>query len=129
MSSTTEVVFDIITCCSALVLLPDPAQAIKHWAGLLKAYGKMIIDVPTEDKTLQHLLTVDVRHAVGTPLPYERDWIGDIHSLEEIYTQAGLKIDRSFRTRSYLPEKWYGKGRVCCRLRCTHEGVSKLRAG
>jgi ubiquinone/menaquinone biosynthesis C-methylase UbiE len=31
--------FDLITCVSALPLLPDPRQAIKNWVPLLKSWG------------------------------------------------------------------------------------------
>jgi len=47
----------------------------------------MIIDVPTEDKTLQHLFTVDLRSAMGPTftLPFDRSWTHDIRSLEKFY--------------------------------------------
>ena len=99
--------FDVISCCSALVLLPDAGLAIKHWATFLKPGGKMIIDVPTEDKTLQHLFTVDLRDAMGTGLAFDRSWVHDVHSLERIYEDAGLVVEESWRTRSYIPEKWF----------------------
>jgi ubiquinone/menaquinone biosynthesis C-methylase UbiE len=99
--------FDVISCCSALVLLADPGTAVKHWASFLKPGGKMIIDVPTEDKTLQHLFTVNLRNAMGTSLPFDRSWVHDICSLEKLYEDAGLVVERSWRTRSYIPEKWY----------------------
>ncbi len=67
--------FDIISCCSALVLLEDPGVAIRNWVGLLKSGGRMIVDVPTEDKFLQHLFTVDLRDAVGISFPYDRSWV------------------------------------------------------
>lgn len=101
--------FDLVTCCSALVLLAHPAEAIKQWAKLLKPGGKMIIDVPTEDKTVQHLWFNDLRQAVGIGLPFEPGWIKDIHSLEELYTQAGLGVEKSWRTPSYLPDIWHNK--------------------
>ena len=99
--------FDMISCCSALVLLADPAAAIKHWAGLMKPGGRMIVDVPTEDKTLQYIFTVDLKNAVGTSLPFNREWVDGIQSLEKLYTEAGLEVERSWRTRSYVPERWY----------------------
>lgn len=99
--------FDIITLCSAFVLLPDPLAAVKHWSALLKPGGRMIIDVPTENKTLQYLFTVDLRQAVGLGMPFERDWIKDVRSLGKLYEDAGVYVEKSWRTRSYLPEKWY----------------------
>ena len=99
--------FDVVCCCSALVLLQDPQAAIKQWARLLKSGGKMIVDVPIEDKTLQHLFTSDLREAVGISLPFDRSWVKDMYSLEKLYENAGLAIVKSFRSRSVTPEKWY----------------------
>jgi 2-polyprenyl-3-methyl-5-hydroxy-6-metoxy-1,4-benzoquinol methylase len=89
--------FDVISCCSALVLLASPGTAIKHWASFLNPGGKMIIDVPTEDKTLQHLFRVGLRHAVGIghSLLFDRSWVHDVHSLEKLYEDAGLVVERS----------------------------------
>ena len=99
--------FDVISCCSALVLLEDSGAAIKHWANLLRSGGKMIVDVPTEDKSLQHLFTVDLRDAVGISLPYDRSWVQSIRSLEDLYREAGLMVEKSWRARSTIPERWY----------------------
>ena len=95
--------FDIISCCSALVLLGRPADAIAHWASLLKCGGRMIIDVPTEDKTLQVLLTSTLRERVGMPLPFDSSWIKGVHSLGKVYEAAGLIAERTWRSENYLP--------------------------
>lgn len=100
--------FDIISCCSALVLLQNPARSIKHWTTYLKpGTGRIIVDVPTEDRTLQYLFTMPLRKALGKPYNHDREWIEDIHSLERLYEDAGLEIEKSFRTRSYIPEKTF----------------------
>ncbi|KIV76969.1 hypothetical protein PV11_08813 [Exophiala sideris] len=101
--------FDIISCCSALVLLEDPGHAIKHWATFLKTGGKMIIDIPTEDRTLQYLFTMPLRKALGQAYNHDRGWVKDIHTLERLYEEAGLEVERSFRTKSYTPEKLFDK--------------------
>ncbi|KAK4945589.1 hypothetical protein LTR10_015208 [Elasticomyces elasticus] len=101
--------FDVISCCSALVLLEDPVRAIKHWATYLKPGGKMIIDVPTEARTLQYLFTMPLRKALEQAYNHDRDWVKDIHTLEGLYEDAGLEIERLFRTRSYTPEKIFDK--------------------
>ncbi|EXJ90461.1 hypothetical protein A1O1_03563 [Capronia coronata CBS 617.96] len=100
--------FDVISCCSALVLLPDPGQNIQRWANYLKpGTGKIIIDVPTEDHTLQYLSTGPLRRAMGKPFIFDREWVRNVHSLEELYENAGLEVAKSFRTRSYVPQRWW----------------------
>lgn len=100
--------FDVISCCSALVLLEDLARHIRHWAQYLNpGTGKIIIDVPTEDHTLQYLSNGPLRRAVGKPFVFDREWVRDIHSLEELYRDAGMEVVKSFRTRSYISERWW----------------------
>ncbi|KAK5046317.1 hypothetical protein LTR84_008461 [Exophiala bonariae] len=100
--------FDIISLCSALVLLEDPGRAIKHWVALLKpGSGRLIIDGPTEDPTLMYLLSHPLRRAIGKPIVFEANWTRSIHSLEKLYADAGLEVERSIKTRSYLPERTY----------------------
>ena len=92
--------FDVITCCSALVLLADPATAIKSWAGLLKEGGKFITDVPTETHTLQYLFSWELRGAMGLRNEFDRSWVKDVHSVENLCVDAGLVVERSWRTGS-----------------------------
>jgi ubiquinone/menaquinone biosynthesis C-methylase UbiE len=101
--------FDLITCCSAFVLLDNPRNSLKHWVELLKPGGKIVIDLPTEDKTLMSLWYKDLRKAVGLVGVFDRSWIKGIHTLEEMYVESGLEVDRSWRTRSYTPEKSYNE--------------------
>ncbi|KIX96694.1 uncharacterized protein Z520_07413 [Fonsecaea multimorphosa CBS 102226] len=101
--------FDVISCCSAFVLLENPAEVIKHWVTFLKpSTGRLIVDVPTEDRNLQYLLNYPLRRALGKPMVYNFDWIEGLHTLQTLFEDAGLEIEKSFRTRSYVPEKWYG---------------------
>ena len=101
--------FDIITCCSALVLLPSHSAAIRTWSTMLKPGGKMVIDVPTEDRTLQYIFTVDMRNLLGLPDEFDRSWVLGLQSLERAFEEAGLKVEKSFRTRSYLETTTYGE--------------------
>ncbi|OAL30283.1 hypothetical protein AYO20_08761 [Fonsecaea nubica] len=101
--------FDVISCCSAFVLLEDPAKAIRHWVTLLKpGTGRLIVDVPTEDRNLQYLLNYPLRRALGKSMVYDFDWIQGIQTIQDLFKDAGLEIEKSFRTRSYIPEQWYG---------------------
>lgn len=99
--------FDLISCCSALVLLPDPISAIKSWVGLLRKGGRLIIDVPTEQLTVQYLFLFALREKLGMELPADRKWIRNVDSLGRVYEQAGLVVEKSWKTRSYIGEGWY----------------------
>jgi SAM-dependent methyltransferase len=92
--------FDLLVCCSALFLLANPAESIGHWAQLLKPGGRMIVDVSTDDKTVQRLWLCDLREAVGLPFVFDENWVTDIQSLERLGVEAGLEIGKSWRTRS-----------------------------
>ena len=99
--------FDVISCCSALVLLDNPPGAIRNWAALLKEGGRLIVDVPTEQRTVQYLLTIALREKLGMGLPFDRDWVRGMDSLEKVYEQAGLVVEKSWKTKSYIPETWH----------------------
>lgn len=96
--------FDLIACCSALILLSDPAAAIQSWAKLLKPGGKLIADVPTEDHLLQYILSWDLRGATASSIDPSRPWVKGIDSLNKLCTDAGLVIERSWRADG-LPEQ------------------------
>ena len=100
--------FDLISCCSALLLLPSAAKAITYWAGLLKPGGRLIIDVPTEDKTLQYLFTVEIPKKEEQK--FDRSSIKSVRSLEKLFEDAGLVVEKSWKTRNYLIEKMYEAG-------------------
>lgn len=95
--------YDIITCTTALVLLEDPAKAIKQWAGLLKPGGKLITDVPTEDTQPLGLIYEEMGGELGVKLPFHRSWVKDIGSLQEVMIDAGFEIVSSRTSRQYVP--------------------------
>lgn len=99
--------FDVISCCSALVLLDDPTSVITRWVDLLKPGGKIIVDVPTEDRTVQYLFLVALREKLGMGLPFDREWVHGMDSLEKVYEDAGLVVEKSWKTKSYVGETWH----------------------
>lgn len=99
--------FDVISCCSALVLLDDPVSVVRRWVDLLRRGGRLIVDVPSEEHTLQYLFTVALRAKLGMSLPFDREWVRGIESLEGVYKEVGLEVEKSWRTKSYVPERWY----------------------
>ena len=99
--------FDVIACCSALVLLRDLARVVRGWVGLLREGGRLIVDVPTEQRTVQYLFTSALHAELGMAVSYNRDWVKGMENLESVFEEAGLVVERSWKTKSYLPERWY----------------------
>ena len=82
--------FDLITCCSALVLLPDPAQAVKHWVAFLKPGGRLITDVTHPNNLISGLVFERVGIALGRPLPWYRIPFQKVEDLQIVMEGAGL---------------------------------------
>ncbi|KAM0798524.1 S-adenosyl-L-methionine-dependent methyltransferase, partial [Usnea florida] len=93
--------FDVIACCSALVLLHDLASVVRGWVGLLREGGRLIVDVPTEERTVQYLFTSALHAELGMAVSYDRDWVKGMESLERVLEEAGLVVERSWKTKSY----------------------------
>ncbi len=84
--------FDIITCCSALVLLSDPASsALKHWATYLKPGGRLVVDVPHPRSMLGVKITSLIAPEFGLHTLGDRAWILGPESLQRMMEQAGLE--------------------------------------
>lgn len=109
--------FDLVCCCSALVLLPNPQDAVRPWAQLLKNGGKMIIDVPTQDEGLLNIMGSLLRDvAEESTVVRLRDWVQDVHSLNRVFEDAGLRVERSWKESNPIIETWYNEDeweRVC----------------
>ena len=97
--------YDLITCASALVLLDDPANVIKQWAGLLKPGGRLITDVPTENARIFGLVFEEIAEVLGLKLPYHVSWVKNIDSLQQLMIDAGLEIERAFEHAGYTPSE------------------------
>lgn len=99
--------FDVVSCCSAFVLLDERARVVREWAGLLRVGGRLIVDVPTEHRTVQYLFTVALREELGMALPFDRGWVRGVGCLERVFEEAGLVVERSWMTGSWIPEVWH----------------------
>ncbi|KAF7502797.1 hypothetical protein GJ744_005034 [Endocarpon pusillum] len=77
--------------------------------GLLEARGRVMVDVPTEDRTVQFLWYHVLRREVGLECLFDSRWIKGIGSLEDLFENAGLEVVRSRRVKSYVPESWNAK--------------------
>lgn len=93
LDSIVDGEFDIITCCSALVLLPDPRKAIAHWAKYLKRGGKMVIDIPHGKSMLGLKCLSLVAESFGVEMLGNRNWIVGLDSLKVLMESAGLQSE------------------------------------
>lgn len=82
--------FDAIACASALVLLPDPAAALRHWASYLKPGGRLITDATHPKVLLPGMVLERVGRALGAPVPSYRAAFQAPDDLANIMRAAGL---------------------------------------
>ncbi|KAF8854894.1 S-adenosyl-L-methionine-dependent methyltransferase, partial [Acephala macrosclerotiorum] len=85
--------FDIITVCSALVLLDYPKEAIKHWAKYLKPGGRLVLDVPHPMAMLGVKVLGKIARDFGIPTLGNREWVHNLDSLKEELEDAGLDAE------------------------------------
>jgi ubiquinone/menaquinone biosynthesis C-methylase UbiE len=85
--------FDIITICSALVLLKDPGKAIKHWSKWLKRGGRMIVDIPFTHSMLSLKIFDIISPEFGIEVLGKRTWIKGPKSLQTVMEDAGLETE------------------------------------
>ena len=101
-------IFDVITCASALVLIQDPLQAITHWASdeLLRPGGRLITDIPAERTSTATHIFAEIGPLVGESLWWDSSSLQSQESLEQLFTQAGLNVERVFRTEAYVTDDY-----------------------
>ncbi|PWY67592.1 S-adenosyl-L-methionine-dependent methyltransferase [Aspergillus sclerotioniger CBS 115572] len=93
--------FDLITCAAALVLLPDPAQAIKNWAVWLKPGGRLVTDVAAKDVHVPSRILRRISDDLGVSLQWDESWVQDERSLGDLLASAGLAVKTLFLTKSF----------------------------
>lgn len=82
--------FDVITCCSALVLLEHPEEALKHWTTFLKPKGRLIVDATHPQNTTTGVVFEKVGNILGRPLPWYRLNFQKPEDLQTKMEAAGL---------------------------------------
>lgn len=98
----TKQSFDIITICSALVLLDSPFDALKHWVTYLKPGGRLIVDVPSIKTRLALKILGDIAPEFGIKaLGGESRWIKGPESLKNALEGAGLVNVEATETRIF----------------------------
>ena len=102
----------MILCASALVLLADPERAVKQWAGLLKRGSLLIMDVPFERCHLPGVVFEEVGKELGIPVAYCRAWVKNQKSLEKIFVDAGLEVEKAWKAPGYEAGKVYDRDKI-----------------
>jgi SAM-dependent methyltransferase len=82
--------FDIITLCSAMVLLDEPGEALKQWVKYLKIGGRVVVDVPHPRSMLGIKILGDIAPEFGVEVMGDRSWITGPESLLKVMEDAGL---------------------------------------
>jgi len=96
--------YDVITCVSALVLLEDPATALKHWTSLLKPGGRLVVDVTHPDSQLSLITFERVGRTLGKPMPFYRVPFQTPDDLRVMMEAAGLRnVEMKFMCQTNIP--------------------------
>jgi ubiquinone/menaquinone biosynthesis C-methylase UbiE len=104
--------FDVISVASAVVLLEDPAAAVKNWAKLLKPGGMLIFDILTNDSHIKGLVLELVAYQLGITgvIVYNRIHPDMAAWVANLLTDAGLDASESFLSPSYQQDgEWDGE--------------------
>ncbi|KAK0111297.1 hypothetical protein ONS95_001668 [Cadophora gregata] len=101
-----EGTFDIVTCASAMVLLEDPADSVKHWAKLLKTGGKLIFDTSTNDSLVVGRCFDIVKEELHMFTVYgSKTALGTVSNVKQLLVDAGLDGTETFISRQYTEFK------------------------
>ena len=93
--------FDVITCASALILLPDPLQAVGYWKLLLSPGGRLITDVQTKDANIVMNTFAAIASKVGESVQWNAQRWHSKQVLENLMVEAGLNVEKVFETEAY----------------------------
>ncbi|EXJ68401.1 uncharacterized protein A1O5_08193 [Cladophialophora psammophila CBS 110553] len=96
-----RLLFDVITCASALILLPDPLQAVKNWKSVLRPGGRLITDVQTKDANVVMNIFSAIASAVGETVPWHLHLWQSQQALATLMLDAGFHVERIFETEAY----------------------------
>ncbi|PQE32667.1 L-isoaspartate(D-aspartate) O-methyltransferase protein [Rutstroemia sp. NJR-2017a WRK4] len=94
--------YDIITICSAFILLPSPLHALKSWFPYLKPGGRIVLDIPHPRSMIGLGIFAKLAKEFDIPvMGASRDWITGTESLEGMMREAGLERIKVFETRIF----------------------------
>lgn len=93
--------FDLVTCASALVLLPSPSSAIKHWASLLKLGGLLMTDVHVPSSNVITDTFAHIGPDVGELLQWDSTKFTSLESLSGMFEDAGLEVENAWKSEVF----------------------------
>ena len=98
--------FDVITCASALILLPDPLQAFINWKSLLRPGGRLITDTQTKDANVVMNIFQAIASKVDESVPWHSNLWQSQQALEKLAIDGGLSVERIFETEAYAKTQY-----------------------
>lgn len=106
--------FDVITVASALVLFPNPKDAIEHWSQFLKPGGIIALDATHPRNLVAGMVLERVARRLDLPVPYNRSWSKSETTLKNLLESAGLQVESvitvdnqaGYGRRSYDMDQW-----------------------
>jgi ubiquinone/menaquinone biosynthesis C-methylase UbiE len=93
--------FDVITCASALILLQEPLQAVKHWKSLLLPNGCLIAGVQTKDANVVMNVFAAIASELGELVLWNAQQWQSKDALVDLMIDAGLLVEKIFETEAY----------------------------
>ncbi|KIY02157.1 uncharacterized protein Z520_02295 [Fonsecaea multimorphosa CBS 102226] len=103
----TDEFFDVITCAAALILLPDPLQAVKNWKSVLRPGGRLITDVQTKDANVVMNIFSAIAPQVGETVPWHSHLWQSQQALATLMVDAGFHVDKVFETEAYAKAQYH----------------------
>ncbi|CAD6456890.1 3593e057-bb66-484a-98ec-687ca213fc35 [Sclerotinia trifoliorum] len=113
--SEKEGTFDVITICSAFVLLPTPLESLRSWIPYLKPAsptaalipgGRLVLDIPHPCSMIGLLIFSKLAPKFGISVLGPRNWIGSsegsaMKNLKNLMHTAGLTKVETFKSRIF----------------------------
>ncbi|KAL8799663.1 MAG: hypothetical protein Q9182_005733 [Xanthomendoza sp. 2 TL-2023] len=93
--------FDAVTCASALLLMPDPLKAVKHWASLLAPNGRLLTDVVIERDVIAPAILTEIGPKIGRSMAWDGSWVESEDSLRRLFVDAGLVVEGVYLSEVY----------------------------
>ncbi|OCL12465.1 ubiE/COQ5 methyltransferase [Glonium stellatum] len=93
--------FDVITCASALILLPSPSTAVRNWTQVLKPGGRVMTDVQLPTANIVMEIFASIGPGVGQTLKWDMTLFRTQDSLCKVFEDAGLEVEQVWESEAY----------------------------